>query len=337
MHVERINTPDWEMIESHSDAMVCHSRAWFLFLAATQKIEPVFLRIHHEDSESIFCGGIVRKFGLKILGSPFPGWSTSYMGCLGTIDRITALTAIRDYAFRHLGVVQFECLDAQNDLARVRIAGWNHRIFQNFLLDLTKSEAELQSALARDAKYSLSKGKERGVRISLDPPDNEFAGKYEEQMIDVFARQGLRPPYGHDRIAKLLEHLRPGTSILTGWAQNEAGEVIATNISVGNRNRAYLWGAALDRQFIKLRPTEILQWEMISEWKRRGTLSFDFGGAGEYKRKYGGDRIETPFVRFSKYPVLESLRNYGQKLYKWRQRRAAVHDKEEVDGGSDSQ
>lgn len=27
-----------------------------------------------------FTGMIVRKIGLRILGSPFPGWSTDYMG-----------------------------------------------------------------------------------------------------------------------------------------------------------------------------------------------------------------------------------------------------------------
>lgn len=336
MHVERIEHPDWEMFEHHPGAMVCHSRAWFSFLEETQQIEPVVLKIHDQSGESFFCGGIVRKFGLKILGSPFPGWTTSYMGFLGSVDRIVATTAVRDYAFRHLGVIQFECLDAGCSLEKVQQADWKHRVFQNFLLDLTLAETELHAGLARDAKYSLAKGRERGVVVTLNPPDDEFSKFYHEQMIDVFARQGLRPTYGLDRIKKLLKNLRPDNRVITGWSQDASGRVIATNISVGNGNRAYLWGAALNRSSIKLRPTELLQWEIILEWQRRGTKSFDFGGAGEYKRKYGGTRIETPFVRFSKYPALESLRNWGQQLQKWRQRRPVQVEKEDTELDAES-
>lgn len=328
MHAERIEDPNWEMIEHHPDAMVCHSRAWFSFLEETQKIEPVVLKIHDQSGESFFCGGIVRKFGLKILGSPFPGWTTSYMGFLGSIDRIAAMTAVQDYAFRNLGVIQFECLDAGCSLEKVQQENWKHRVFQNFLLDLSVSPEQLRSGLEKNAKSSLSAAKHRGVVVTLNPPDVEFAAVYYKQLEIAFARQGLRTTYSQERLNALLSALRKSNRVLTGWSKNEKGEVIATNISVGNQNRASLWGAALDRSHARLQPTEILQWEIVLEWQRRGSKSFDFGGAGEYKRKYGGDRIETPFVRFSKYPALESLRNWGQQVQKWRQRRPVQVEKE---------
>ena len=68
-------------MSTYPDANVFQTPEWVSFVAETQKAEPV-LAVLKEGNETLgyFTGLIIRKFGLKILGSPFRGWSTPYMG-----------------------------------------------------------------------------------------------------------------------------------------------------------------------------------------------------------------------------------------------------------------
>lgn len=60
---------------------IYQSPGWLAFLSRSQNGELVVGALR-EGRETIgYCTGlIVRKLGLRILGSPFPGWSTNYMG-----------------------------------------------------------------------------------------------------------------------------------------------------------------------------------------------------------------------------------------------------------------
>jgi len=56
---------------------------------------------------------IVTKFGMRILGSPLPGWTTSYMGVVlqPEVSRVEALAALKRFAFEDLKCVHMEIMD----------------------------------------------------------------------------------------------------------------------------------------------------------------------------------------------------------------------------------
>ena len=60
---------------------VFQTRAWLEFVASTQRAEPVVAHVER-DGELVgaFTGLIVKRFGVRILGSPFQGWMTGPMG-----------------------------------------------------------------------------------------------------------------------------------------------------------------------------------------------------------------------------------------------------------------
>ncbi len=75
-----LNPVEWgKILSTYPDANVFQTPEWVSFVAETQKAEPV-LAILKEGNETLgyFTGLIIRKFGMKILGSPFRGWSTPY-------------------------------------------------------------------------------------------------------------------------------------------------------------------------------------------------------------------------------------------------------------------
>jgi hypothetical protein len=98
----------WEaVVASHPDAEVFHSPGWLAYLAATQDAEPV-IAVVREDGRPVghFVGAIVRKFGLRILGSPLRRWGTQYMGFLleDGFDRRRGRARAPTVCFRRSGV-----------------------------------------------------------------------------------------------------------------------------------------------------------------------------------------------------------------------------------------
>jgi hypothetical protein len=82
----------------------------------------------------------------------------------------------------------------------------------------------------------------------------------------------------------------------------------------------YFWGGASWRHSQILRPNEALQWHAMKIAKQRGIETYDMGGGGEYKKKYGGKEIEVPWFRKSKYLWIRYLRNMAQTSHKLSQR-----------------
>ena len=76
------NLDDWDgILKTFPDQDIFQTPAWLRFLAESQGAEPVIAVLKdNRDSVGYFAGLTVRKGGMKILGSPFVGWSTEYMG-----------------------------------------------------------------------------------------------------------------------------------------------------------------------------------------------------------------------------------------------------------------
>ena len=57
-----------------------------------------------------FTGMVQRRFGMRLLGSPFPGWSTSYLGfnLKPGVDRRAAFEALPQFAFSDLRCAHLE-------------------------------------------------------------------------------------------------------------------------------------------------------------------------------------------------------------------------------------
>jgi hypothetical protein len=91
--------------------------AWMSFVAETQRAQPVVARLCEGNSTiGYFTGLTVRRFGLKVLGSPFPGWSTAYMGfhLQEGAPRTLAMKALMRFAMRDLGCAHVECMDRKH-------------------------------------------------------------------------------------------------------------------------------------------------------------------------------------------------------------------------------
>jgi hypothetical protein len=337
MRFERLKTDevDWQQLDSFADRTLYQTRPWLDFITATQQAEPVVAALHDgNDVLGYFTGGLIRKLGLRMLGSPFPGWTSSYMGfnLLPEVSRAAALRALVEFAFGELRCVHLELMDRRLSEADARLLGCVVSFYRGYEVDLTPSEERILAGFKDDCRWRIRKAAKQGVRIE-EAHDAAFADDYYAQLEEVFAKRGLRPTYDKQRIEALIKHLLPTGMLLLLRARDTAGRCIATGIFPALNDTAYYWGGASWRADQALSPNETMQWYAMRYWKARGMTRYDMCGGGDYKAKYGGQAIGPLWVRKSKYQFLARQRDLFKQLY-WKTRRISLVSKRLLSGAS---
>ncbi len=311
---------DWAAVPDYPDRNQFQSKAWLEFLAEVQDAEPIIAILSHGDEElGRFSGLIVRRMGLKFLGSPLPGWTTPYMGfnVSPRVPRRLAAEALLEFAFKELGCIHLELRDrwlVEADVAGLGFAlrhdvGYDDRTFE---IDLTQTEEAIFGRMDSACRRCIRQGEKRGVVIE-EATDPAFAGEFYAQLSDVFVRQGLVPTYTVERVRTLIRHLQPASELLMLRAKNADGLCIATGIYPGAGSTALFWGGASLKEHQNLRPNEALHWYAMRYWKARGIARYDLGGYMDYKLKYGGEEVAIPGFRRSRSSVIAAARSLAPR------------------------
>jgi hypothetical protein len=314
---------DWgQVLADFPDREVFQTPAWIRFIAESQGAQPVILTIKDGSLPvGYFAGLIVRKAGLKILGSPFAGWTTNRMGIrlLPNVSKRAAVKAVMEYAFEHLKCAHFELNDVNIPLDELAGLGFRRKVEHAYVIDLSQDEQAIYSRMSSTAcRYRIRKAEKLGLVIE-EASDEGFVDDYFAQLCDVFAKQSLVPTYDKERVRLLIRHLLPTGNLLLLRAREPQGRCIATSIFVGLHQFACFWGNASWRQDQHFCPNEALQWYSIRYWKRRGVRYYDLGG-GIYKRKYGGDTVESDHLWRSKHCWISWAREAAKLGHRLRQR-----------------
>jgi CelD/BcsL family acetyltransferase involved in cellulose biosynthesis len=320
--LEDARTFDFSKLDGFADRFGFQTASWLAFIAATQRAEPVVASLR-DGGETVgwFTGLVFRRWGLKLLGSPFPGWTTDYMGfnLVPGCPRSAALEGLRDFAFKTLGCVHVEIYDRFATEEDARARRFDYALRRGFEIDLRRDEATLFKSMNEACRRCVRKAEKSGVTIE-EAHDADFARDYYAQLEDVFAKQSLVPTYKIDRVNALIEHVRPSGNLLLLRARDREGRCIATGIFPAFNRHALFWGGASMREHQHLRPNEALMWHAMRRWKARGMSFLDMGGGGEYKRKYGGYDIAVPWMRTSRFGAVSRHRNLAKTLVGTRQK-----------------
>jgi hypothetical protein len=186
--------------------------------------------------------------------------------------------------------------------------------YESYSSDLTRTERALFDGMESACRRCIRKAEKCGVRVE-HASDPGFADEYYEQLKEVFAKQGRVPTYSIERVRLLLKHLLPTGRLLAVRAISPDGRCIATGLYPGFNDTAFFWGNASWRADQHLRPNELLHWYAMRYWQGRGAKTFDWGGGGTYKEKYGGQPYAVPWLCRSKYRLLTTIRNEARALY----------------------
>ena len=299
----------WEKISDYQGANIFHTLPWINFLADVKGADPVIATVQSDGQvRGYFTGLITQKYGLKILGSPFRGWGTYFMGfnLKPDVSYHEVLQAFPKFAFDELKCYYLEIIDS--NLKRDEWKGLSYRVeqLQWFAFDLTKDEEELFAEMkGKSCRRAIRRAVKKGVVVE-ETTDPGFADEYYAQFQEVMAKRSLVPTYSLDFVRQMIAHLLPTGNMLLLRARNSEGVCIATDISLVFNKVAVGWGGASWRQYQGLNPNELIAWYAIKELKSMGVEMLHLGGeAEEFKRKLGS--YETQVFRLMKprYPLLD--------------------------------
>ncbi|HEX9999880.1 MAG TPA: GNAT family N-acetyltransferase [Actinoplanes sp.] len=319
----------WADRETYADRLIFHTPEWLRFVAESQRAEPVLATVSVGGTVvGHFTGLLTRRYGLRILGSPMAGWTTSYGGFMlrPSVPRRAALEALMPFAFGELGCAHLEIRDrglAEDDLAGL---GLRWATAPTAVIDLRPGEDALFGAMTSPCRRNIRKAGKSGVVIEEVTDDPQFADDFYEQLRDVFAKQNLVPTYPIDRVRSLIRHVAPAGRLLLLRARDCDGRCIATAILPWDHRTMYFWGGASHRQYQHLRPNEALIWHALRWARGRGIAEFDFVGGNSYKAKYGTIDVPVPWARRSRSPVIAALRDAAKQAFTLRQRARARLD-----------
>lgn len=308
---------DWNALDSFADRVFGQRRQWLEFVAAFTGGEVVVAQLSRRGEVVGYFSGIrFHRCGVAILGSPFRGWTTPYMGfnLAPDVSRMEALASLEKFAFGELGCLHLEVTDRHFSIGDGAELGFAHRVVRTFITDLTQDEDRLLANMTSACRRAIRKAEKCGVIVEQAEPEG-FAEQYYAQLEDVFAKQDLRPTYTVTRVQKLIEHVYPSGDLLLVRARDPEGRCIATGIFPGFNGLSYFWGNGSLREHQILRPNEALHWFAMRYWKERGMRQHDWAGANPYKAKYGVETYTMVALRRSRYAILQHARDLAEKLY----------------------
>jgi len=308
---------DWQALDAFDDRVFSQRRCWLEFIEAFTNGRTVVAALDRGgETVGFFTGIIFHRYGMPILGSPFRGWTTPYMGLNLSPDvpRGDALGPLERFAFGELGCVHLEFRDRYLDVREGARHGFRHRLLRSYLSDLTLGEDQIFRSMKSACQRAIRKSQKSGLVVEQASPQG-FAEEYYDQLCDVFAKQGLRPTYGCDRVRALIDTVHPSGDLLLARVRDAEGRSIATGIYPGFGKFSFFWGNGSWRQYQILRPNEALHWFAMRYWKSRGAQHHDWGGGGDYKAKYGGAAFAVPTFLKSRYGFIQYARDTAERLY----------------------
>lgn len=313
-NVEQISIEEYGKLEydTYCDT-VFQTFEWLRFLKINQKAEPICLRILENGiCVAVFVGAVIKKCGVRILGSPFEGWLTCNMGFvhLKEFDVNVALLTVRKFAFKELKCLYVQITDYNIGVDELASSIKYYTIRRPSIDGGQALENVLSGFSAhgrRDVRAALRKNEVEEVSF-----DRAFAQEYYDQLVDVFDKQNLTPFYGIDKVIDLAQTVG-GSKSYCACVRDENGKSIASIMTLGYGKWAYYLGAASYRENQKTMPNEALFWSFIEYWKSKGITNFDLVGFREYKMKYNPDLSEIPVIYFERIPGLFRLKNIAYK------------------------
>jgi len=317
-----LETANWDELDRFPDRTVFQTREWLQFLRETQKAQPVLVELNQDGQVAgYFSGLIVNKFGLRVLGSSFPGWTTPYIGfnLVAGASRAEALKVVETLAWDTLKCLHMEVSDPYFSIDDGKNLGFTCGAYVSYRTDLRLAETELFNGMESACRRCIRKAEKSGVSIE-EAHDLQFADEYYAQLKEVFAKQSLVPTYDIARARSLIKHLQPAGRILLLRARDPQGKCIATGIFPGFNKIAEFWGNASLRSGQIWRPNEAMHWYVMRYWKKRGLEVYDWGGEASYKEKYGCVRHEVPWFTKSRHQIVSRLRDEAKKMHGRKQR-----------------
>jgi CelD/BcsL family acetyltransferase involved in cellulose biosynthesis len=283
--------PDWDdRIRRYRTKTLFHESAWLAHLLDIHPDGRIrYFEVHGDAGVvGLACALEVRRFGLRVWGSPLPGTGTNYLG--PALDDASLMEeAVR--AFVECGrarrVAHIELANPALDGADLSALGFTAQPGLTHLVPLPDNAEEAWAGLKSACRNRVRKGQQNELRPEITD-DPAIADEFFEQFIEVYGKQGMAVPFRVERPRSLFRRLAPAGRVLALriWAGDH---IAATGLFPYDERCIYFWGAASWLADQHLCPNELLHWTVMEAAVERGIPLYNMcGGASRFKDKFGG-------------------------------------------------
>lgn len=194
--------------------------------------------------------------------------------------------------------------DASRVVSSFRENGYEYEGWQNFLVDLKRSKEELWSDLKKDKKRAVTKAKNKGVEVQEIIEKGLLYDFYDLVAETYKIRKTPLEDIGY--FEAVFDVLVPKNMAKFFVARYEE-EYIAARLVLTYNGIISDWHVGASRDFLSLKPNDLLVWHILEWGSKNGFHTFDFGGAGElgetsgwveFKKRFGGKLVN--YGRYTK-------------------------------------
>ena len=328
------NKKDWgNFVYNHPYGNIFQTPEMAEVYKRTKNYEPITLAALDDNNRIMaLLQAVVIKEG-SIL-EPFSARSIIYGGPL-FIESENGISALKVLMQHYDKIVQKKALyteirnlwDTLQILNIFSDIGYTYSEHLNFLVDLTKSKEELWSNLSRKRRNNIRRGIKRGVKVK-EVEDKKLINSFYNLIQETY-RNARLPLADISLFVSIFELLVPKNMAKFFLAMHE-NESIGAILVLIYKGVIYDFYAGSSREHLYLCPNDVLAWHVIEYGSMNGYHTFDFGGAGSPKKRYGVRDFKRQFggamVNFGRYrkihaPLRFWLAERGFKLYrkiKWR-------------------
>ena len=304
----------------YGDRLIFQTPEWIEFIKKTQDVKPIILHIYRNSEEiGFFTGFLFKKMGVRIVGSPFRGWTTLYMGFniknTANIDRASLIKPLWRFLQKKYRCIYAEIVDRYISIDDAYKYNLRFAVQESYGIDLDQCQENILKGFTKKCRKHIRQFENSNSRIESVEPTDEFAELFYEQLKLVFGYQCLAPSYDVIRVKALLSELKKENRVLCLKAFDPEGKCRGTSISFGYYNTCYAWASTSVREGKDYCQSEGLRWHAIKYWTQKGCAYYDLAGVRLYKEQFNPYLIKVPRIILAKFSGLILLRDLAEKFY----------------------
>ncbi|AFM43281.1 putative methicillin resistance protein [Desulfosporosinus acidiphilus SJ4] len=228
---------------------------------------------------------------LKLAGSSLSGAATPHAGPLGEVTLEEVLPALEEYlSKKHTDYIELTLPDMSGKDV-VEQHGYTVQELLTLDLAIEKDVESLWSGLEVRCRNAVRKAEKSGVEVFEPQTLEEWLEPYYELSVGVYRRQDKEPPFSKEYFTALWQKLHPSGDLVVLLARFE-GKIIAGGIFPRDKNVAYYLDGVSDREYNKVVPNNLVQWEYLKRAQAMGIELYDMVGANipsiaKFKKSFG--------------------------------------------------
>jgi len=228
---------------------------------------------------------------LKLAGSPLLGVATPHSGPIGSVPLAEFLPALEAYAAdKHIDYLELVFPEmVERDV--LEQSGYIVKEFITLELPMTNDVDALWAGLEVRCRNAVRKAEKSGVEVVEPQSLEEWLEQYYILSCGVYRRQDKQPPFSKEYFTALWQNLYANGDLVVLLARYE-GKLIAGGIFPRDRNVGYYLDGVSDREYNKVVPNNLLQWEYLKRAQTLGIQLYDMVGANipsiaKFKKSFG--------------------------------------------------